>query len=332
MVEKVKPILIEIDGETVNPAAAPPIPDDDHAVAQGQTANAMLHLAGRPPSRLTRWLARVAIGLFVFGLSVWTWNWVGGLITSSPTLGYLALALVSLFAVLCIVLIVRELAGFARLARLDRLKNDIDAVYTGGDLRDAQSILTRLQALYRNRPDLDWHRARLKDQLSNQFDPEGVLDLAEVELMVPLDQQAIAQIEAASRQVATATALIPLAFADILIALTANVRMIRQIASIYGGRTGMLGNLRLARAVVGHLVATGAVAIGDDLIGSVAGGTVLSKLSRRFGEGIINGALTARVGVAAMDLCRPLPFRAAPKPTVTAIVGRALAGLFSKAK
>ena len=77
-----------------------------------------------------------------------------------------------------------------------------------------------------------------------------------------------------------------------------------------------------------HLVATGAVAVGDDLIGSVAGGGVLSKVSRRFGEGIVNGALTARVGVAAIEVCRPLPFNAMKRPSVTALVRRALSGLF----
>jgi uncharacterized membrane protein YcjF (UPF0283 family) len=31
---------------------------------------------------------------------------------------------------------------------------------------------------------------------------------------------------------------------------------------------------------------------------------------KRLGEGVINGLLTARIGIAAMDLCRPLAFRA----------------------
>ena len=79
-----------------------------------------------------------------------------------------------------------------------------------------------------------------------------------------------------------------------------------------------------------HLVATGAVALGDDLVGSIAGGGIMSKVSSRFGEGVINGALTARVGVAALEVCRPLPFRAVPRPSVTALVKRALTGLFSK--
>ena len=124
------------------------------------------------------------------------------------------------------------------------------------------------------------------------------------------------------------TAIVPLALADVAAALMANLRMIRRIAEIYGGRAGAFGSWRLLRTVLTHLVATGAVAVGDDLIHSVAGGGILSKLSRRFGEGVINGALTARVGVAAIEVCRPLPFVALPKPRVTNLVSRGLAGLF----
>ena len=40
---------------------------------------------------------------------------------------------------------------------------------------------------------------------------------------------------------------------------------------------GTLGNRRLTRAVMAHLMATGAIAVDDDLIGPVAGSLVLSK-------------------------------------------------------
>ena len=151
-----------------------------------------------------------------------------------------------------------------------------------------------------------------------------------MELLSPLDNAATAEIETAARQVATITALVPLALVDVVTALGANIRMIRRIAEIYGGRAGTLGSWRLLRAVMTHLVATGAVAIGDDMLGSLAGGGVLSKLSRRFGEGLVNGALTARVGVAAMEVCRPMPFTKVRRPSVSGIVKRALTGFFEK--
>jgi putative membrane protein len=45
---------------------------------------------------------------------------------------------------------------------------------------------------------------------------------------------------------------------------------------------------------------------------------------------VVNGALTARVGVAALEVCRPLPFVAAQRPSVTGLVRRALTGLFGQ--
>jgi len=138
-------------------------------------------------------------------------------------------------------------------------------------------------------------------------------------------------VESAARQVATVTALVPLALADVAAAFAANLRMIRRIAEIYGGRSGTIGAWRLTRAVLTHLVATGAVAVGDDMIHSIAGGGLVGRLSRRFGEGVVNGALTARVGVAALEVCRPLPFVRTERPSVSALVRRALSGLFASA-
>jgi len=203
-----------------------------------------------------------------------------------------------------------------------------EAALAGNDLAAARAVSARLTRLYEARAELDWGRARLAERTGDVFDADGLLALTEAELLAPLDAAAQAEIEAAARQVATVTAIVPLALADVAVALTANLRMIRRIAEVYGGRSGTLGSWRLTRSVLTHLVATGAVAVGDDLIGSVAGGSVLSKISRRFGEGVVNGALTARVGVAAMEVCRPLAFRAVARPSVTGLVRRALAGLF----
>ncbi|OZA02272.1 MAG: hypothetical protein B7Y02_16970 [Rhodobacterales bacterium 17-64-5] len=162
------------------------------------------------------------------------------------------------------------------------------------------------------------------------MDADALMALAEREVLAPLDAEARLVVEAATRQVATVTALVHLALADVAVAGFANLRMIRRIAEIYGGRSGSFGSLLLMRRVFASLLAAGALALTDDMIGSVAGGGVLSKLSRRFGEGVVNGALTARVGIAAMELCRPLPFVAVERPAVSSLVSRALAGLLPR--
>ena len=97
--------------------------------------------------------------------------------------------------------------------------------------------------------------------------------------------------------------------------------MIRRLAELYGGRPGMLGLVRLVRQIVTHLAVTGGIAAGDSLIQQVLGHGVAAKLSARLGEGVLNGLLTARLGLAAIEVARPLPFAALPKPALSDIAG-----------
>ncbi|MDJ1006907.1 MAG: TIGR01620 family protein [Paracoccaceae bacterium] len=321
--KRTAPVLIDLDTPGPSPAEAPPVED----APKGEAMTTIAALATRRPSRLARWFWGTLGAVLTFALSVVAWDFVTGLIERNPVLGAVGLGLLGIFVVICLVILIREWAALARLSRLDALQH---AAAEADTMEKARDVVDRLLKLYRNRPDMDWPRSRFAERRGDVFDAEALAALAETELLAPLDRMATKEVEAAARQVATVTALVPLALADVVAALTANLRMIRRIAAIYGGRGGTLGSWRLTRAVFAHLVATGAVAVGDDMLGSVAGGGVLSKLSRRFGEGLINGALTARVGVAAIEVCRPLPFRAKRKPAVSALVSRAVTGLFDK--
>ena len=320
------PVLIELEeASEVTPATAPPVQD---AAPQGRAMQNMAALAARKPSKLARFFWSALLALVSFAASVAAWDFVTGLIARSPVLGAIAVGLVALFVLALLLIAGREWLALGRLKKIDALRAEADGVLVAGDLRAAQAVQRKVLALYAGRPDLEMARQQVRARAGDVFDADAVLALTETTLLAPLDALARKEVEAAARQVATVTAIVPLALADLVAALTANLRMIRRIAEIYGGRSGTLGSWRLTRAVLTHLVATGAVAVGDDLISSIAGGGVLSKLSRRFGEGVINGALTARVGVAAMDVCRPQPYVSQSPPSVTGLVSRAMAGLF----
>ena len=328
------PILIDLEGKeaAARPDSAPPVPDPEMPVPpEGRAMQTVATLAARRPSRLARLFWGLLLAILGAVISVAAWDFVTGLIARSPVLGYAITGLIAAFVVVLLVIALKELAAFSRLSRMDRLHRQAEEALGEEDLAKARAVVRDLNALYKGREDTRWGRDKLAELQGDQFDASGLLGLAEAEVLAPLDAAAAREIEAAARQVATVTAVVPLALADVVAALTSNLRMIRRIAEIYGGRSGTLGSWRLARAVMTHLVATGAVAVGDDLIGSVAGGGVLSKISRRFGEGVVNGALTARVGVAAMEVCRPLPFTRGKRPSVTGLVKRALTGLFGRA-
>ncbi|SLN51353.1 YcjF family protein [Roseisalinus antarcticus] len=325
------PVLISLDDDEVipSPAEAPPVADLE-PLPRGAAMEQVAALAAARPSRLGRLFWSLLVALVTFGLSVAAWNFVTGLLASAPLLGWIAGALFAAFVAVLLVIAVRELAAFNRLKRMDEVLHAAEQALADHDLAEAREVAVMLDRLYAGRADTEWGRVRLKDAREEILDPDGLLGLAETDLLGPLDTRALREVEAAARQVATVTAIVPLALADVVTALTANLRMIRRIAEVYGGRSGGLSSWRLTRTVFTHLVATGAVAVGDDLISSVAGGGLLSKVSRRFGEGVINGALTARVGVAAIEVCRPLPFTAVSRPSVTALVRRALTGLFGQ--
>ena len=329
------PVLIELDDAEkpdVTVVDAPPVPEDAVSLPAGQAMQSAAGIAARKPSRLLRWVWSLGLALITAVVTVAAWDFATALIDRNPILGWGITGLFAAFISVLLALALREIAALGRLGRIDGLRRAADTALADDDLRAAQAVTDRLVALYKGREDTRWGRDRLAELRADQMDAASLLMLADREVLGPLDSAAQREVEAAARQVATVTALVPLALADVAAALTANLRMIRRIAEVYGGRSGVLGGWRLTRAVMAHLVATGAVAVGDDLLEPVLGGSILGKLSRRVGEGLVNGALTARVGVAAMEVCRPLPFAAGKKPKVRDIIKKSLSGLFGSSK
>ena len=325
------PVRIDLGEAPVPTPAEVPAVVDEGGAPEGRAMQTVAAAATRRRSRLAGWFWSL-LGAFVsLAVTVAAYQFVADMMARYPVVGWIAAALGAALVLVLLAIVVKEGAALARLARIDAIQRRADQALASADLTVAREVSGQLAAMYAGRADLSWGAERLREHGEEVVDADTHLALAERALMGPLDARATKEVEAAARQVAAVTALVPLAFADVAAAASSNLRMIRRIAEIYGGRGGTLGNLRLTRAVFSHLVATGAVAVGDDMIGSIGGGHLVARLSRRFGEGLINGALTARVGVAAIEVCRPLPFRALRRPSVSGIVSRALTGVFDSA-
>jgi len=309
-------------GPALHPAEAPPPPDPgaDPAAIRAMRA------AARAPSTLGRWFWGATGGLISLALGVAAYDFVTGLFARNAVLGGIAASLGLVAALALAVFALREMAGLARLGRVDGIRAGLARALREGDRAEALRGLGALRRLYAGRPDLEWGLAELARREPDLFDADGLIAHAERTLMTPLDARAEAAVTQAARTVAMTTAMLPIALVDVFAALATNLRMIRAVAEAYGGRAGWLGSWRLLRAVAAHLIATGAVALGDDLIGPALGGSVMARVSRRFGEGMINGALTARVGAAAIEVCRPLPFHARPRPSGRGLAAAALRG------
>src|SRR5207244_10486819 len=163
-------------------------------------------------------------------------------------------------------------------------------------------------------PQLARARAALESHAGEIIDGADMIRLAERELMTPLDTEARRLVSSAAQRVSIVTAVSPRALIDVMFVFVASLRLIRQLARLYGGRPGALGMIRLLRHVIAHLAITGGMAASDSLVQQMLGHGIAAKLSQRPGQGILNGWLSARLGRAAIRGTRPPPCTGLPRP------------------
>jgi putative membrane protein len=223
-------------------------------------------------------------------------------------LGWTAVTLLGIGLAAGAVILGRELVGLFRLRRLGGIRLAAEKALASRDVKAEAAVIASLIDVLSARPELAWSIERLLAHQRDVRDPGDLLALADRDVLAALDADARRIVLSSAKRVATFTALSPMALIAVAFVAIENVRLMRALAALYGGRPGVIGALRLARLVISHLIATGGVALTDDLLGQFLGQDVLRRLSRRLGEGAFNGALTARLGTAAVEVIRPLPF------------------------
>ena len=260
------------------------------------------------------WGAVSGLVLLAAGLGVL--NLIDDLFARSEGLGFLGLAFAVAATLALIAIIAREAFGLARLATIEKLHLRATEVLLSDDRAASRAIVGDLLKLAHQNPQLARARTALQSHADDIIDGADMIKLAERELMSPLDEEARRLVSTAAQRVSIVTAVSPRALVDVLFVFAASLRLIRQIALLYGGRPGALGMIRLMRQVIAHLAITGGMAASDSIVQQMLGHGIAAKLSQRLGEGVLNGLLTARLGLAAIDVTRPLPFTALPRPAL----------------
>jgi putative membrane protein len=256
-------------------------------------------------------------GLVLLGLGLGVTRLIEDLFARSEGLGFTGLGFAGAAALAFAVVVAREALGLARLATIEKLHLRASAVLASDDRAESRVIVQDLLKLAHQNPHLARARAALQNHAGDIIDGADMIRLAERELMTPLDQEARRLVSSAAQRVSIVTAVSPRALIDVLFVFAASLRLIRQLARLYGGRPGALGMIALMRHVIAHVAITGGMAASDSLVQQVLGHGLAAKLSQRLGEGVLNGLLTARLGLAAIDVTRPLPFTALPRPVLT---------------
>lgn len=236
------------------------------------------------------------------------WSFILSLESKAPWVGQAAMGLVGIVVLGLVAFLLREMFSLFRLRKVTMFRVRAEAMDAKPEARAVRALVEDLRDFYARDPASAAARAEIDRLLGEIHDPRTLLGIAERTLLKGKDDAARATIAAAAQRVSVVTALSPRAIVDILFVLMQGVALIRQLSAIYGGRASGFGLLRLTGRVVSHLAITGGVAMADSVVSQFLGAGLAARLSAKFGEGVLNGILTGRVGIAAIDLCRPLPY------------------------
>jgi putative membrane protein len=296
---------------------------EDRTAGQSPTGEPVEGETLDPVPAPRRWAMRLLVGsaavLVALAVGYDTADLVRRAFETSMVLGGGAAVLAAGTVTGAIGLLMGELRSLRRLRQIDGLRQDADHLRTAAGHGEAERYAGAVTALYRDRPDLTVQVAALKDHLNDAHDDREVVRMVDLQLLQDIDRRAYQLVLRASRDTAIATALSPAALLDVVIVLWRNLKLVREVASLYGARPGYVGGLKLLRRMLGNIAIAGVAETGNHLMAEALGGTLAASLSSRVGQGVINGLLTARIGLTAMHLCRPLAYDDTNRPSLKRI-------------
>src|SRR6185436_18940538 len=213
MSETRKPRVFDPDDPAVveePPASAGPDADMQEAAARavdgGRTVRPTLADLGQRGMRWGMVLASALAGAALLGIGAWFARLVSAALVREDWVGWTALILLLVAALAALMLGLRELIGFSRLARLNRIRADIVKAIADRDLKRERKAALRLAALYARRPEQSWSVRRFREHARDVHDAGELLALADRELVAPLDLTARRLITRSAKRVATVTA------------------------------------------------------------------------------------------------------------------------------
>jgi putative membrane protein len=279
----------------------------------------VLPVVAVPRSRKFRW-GFVLVSALAALLSLWAGLAITTLVEDffarSASLGWLALGVAGLAGLAALAIVIREIWGLSRLRRIEHVQELSARALNLDEAAAAAKTIASLEGIYGGRSDTALGLKTFHTHKDDIMDPRDRIRLFDRLVISPLDEESHRIIARRARRVTLLTTVTPAAALDIVFVAAQNLRMLRELAELYGGRPSTLSTLKLARMVVSHLAVTGGLALSDNLIQHVVGKGLLGRLSARFGEGAVNGILTSRIGLAARDVCRPVPQTESTKETL----------------
>jgi conserved hypothetical protein, TIGR01620 len=200
----------------------------------------------------------------------------------------------------------RGLSGSRQLRRVQALRRQAETLLQQASHGDSTPLLRQLEERYRDTA-LERELRRAIAQLDSSYNDREIIHYLNRHALERADRAAQRCVQRYSVESGVLVALSPWASFDMLLVAWRNLRMIRELATLYGIAPGLLTQGKLLRQILYNLAFAGASEVAMDATSALLGSSLSAGLSARAGQGIGAGLFTARTGLTAIELCRPLP-------------------------
>ncbi|MBF0415142.1 MAG: DUF697 domain-containing protein [Magnetococcales bacterium] len=321
------PVTAEPDQPKESPVAPvelPFNPDSDQVHLEREQEIPDSHHQSHSGVRIKRLFRnRALFWLFVGGLSWLAGIWIEDIYYFLWRQFQVHWALGSIFSLLtaatilsAVVLLAGEMGGLTRLKRFDVMRHDIQDLWHGSGHGAGAKLTVRLRRGVTQEEWLEPAWRQFHHLAQSHHSDRELLELLSRTVYAQLDQRCYHLIVQRGTMTAMASTIIPFVWLDSLIFLWQNLRLIREIAQCYGLKPGWSGNLFLARDVLLGLFMAGTADLMVDKVAEAVGGHAASRVLAQLGKGAANALFTARIGMAAMNRCRTLPFHPGGEPSL----------------
>ena len=262
-------------------------------------------------------VAMAGLGILVAGVvGIDLAQFVSGAFAHGTGVGALAAVAVAAGAGGALYWLAAELRGLLRLRSAERMRRLIPSALAG-ELKQEIDAATAILAHDRL---LGGAVASYRSALQPHHTGQDALELFSRFVLAPADQLAQTVVRRAAAQAFAINAISPTVLLDTLLFAGRAMRLIREIAEIYGQRPGLAGTVHLLRRLARGAGLVGAVDIVGGVIVQQLGGAVIERLSASAAESAYAGQKMARLGLVAMAACRPVEFRPGEAPSLSGLV------------
>lgn len=259
------------------------------------------------PKKGPKWLAS---GLLAAFAGLVGWQSIDTLITAIQTADWLSLgwaAFVTAIAGLGISAIGREIWKLRKLRRHFSIQEQSELLMTHDSVGKAKTFCEALAKQGGVKQESRSYDRWINSINSSHSDAE-IIDMYDAMVVAEQDKLATKIVSQHATESAALVAISPLAAADMLLVAWRNFKMIDSLAQVYGVELGYWSRLKLFKATLVNMAAAGASELAIDAGMDLMSMDLAAKVSARAGQGLGVGILTARLGLKAMSLLRPIPW------------------------